>query len=74
MWFEPLTTWLVALVSSGVPCLNEKTAKKIPAEYWANKELIWKDRVAGMSEKEIIRNVEKGKYYKSTKNIDGNGR
>ena len=42
--------------------LREKLIPKTPAENWANKELIHKDRMAGMSEKEILRNVDLGKY------------
>lgn len=63
MWFDPVSSWVVALFASGVPWLSEKTTKSIPAEYWANKDLLYEDRMRGMSEKEIIRNVERGKYY-----------
>lgn len=42
--------------------LHEKLTPTIPAENWANKDLIYKDRMSGMSEKEILRNVERGKY------------
>lgn len=42
--------------------LHEKLTPEIPAENWANKDLIYKDRMSGMSEKEILRNVEQGKY------------
>ena len=63
MWFEPLTSWIVALFSTGIPILNEKITPTISAEQWANKELQHKDRMSGMSEKEIIRNAERGRYY-----------
>ncbi|MBQ4546041.1 MAG: hypothetical protein IJA17_02665 [Oscillospiraceae bacterium] len=63
MWFEPISTWFVALVSAGIPFLNEKTSKSIPIENWANKELIHKDRMSGISEKEIIKRAESGRYY-----------
>ena len=43
--------------------LIEKLTPKTPAENWSNKELIHKDRMSGVSEKEILRNVQKGKYY-----------
>ena len=42
--------------------LNEKFMKKTPAENRANKDHIHKDRMVGMSEKEILRNVDLGKY------------
>ena len=42
--------------------LSEKLTPTIPAENWANKDLIYKDRMSGMSEKEILKNVECGKY------------
>ena len=61
MWFEPISAWFVALLSSGIPWLNEKTTKSIPAENWANKELQYKDRMAGVSEKEILRRAEQGR-------------
>lgn len=63
MWFEPISSWLVALLSTGIPWLNEKTTKSIPAEYWANKELHHKDIMDGVSAKEIVRRAEAGRYY-----------
>lgn len=63
MWFEPISAWLVSLISVGVPWTKEKMTKATPAENWANKELMHKDRMNGMSEKEILRNVDLGRYY-----------
>ena len=63
MWFEPLTAWVVALLTTGVPMLGEKLEKTIPAEYWANKELKNKDISNGVLPKEIIRRAEQGRYY-----------
>lgn len=63
MWFDPISAWVVALFTSGIPLLTEKTAKSIPAENWANKELLHKDRMAGVSEKEILQRVKQGRYY-----------
>lgn len=63
MFFVPLTAWAVSLITAGIPWLKEKTEKSIPAENWANKDLVWKDRRSGMSEKEILKNVQRGKYY-----------
>ena len=42
--------------------LKEKLTPVTPAENWANKELIHRDRMSGMSEKEILRNVDRGRY------------
>ncbi len=39
----------------------------IPAENWANKDLINKDRMNGMSEKEILKNVRRGRYIATKK-------
>lgn len=39
----------------------------IPAENWENKDLIHQDRLNGMSEKEILKNAEKGRYILSIK-------
>ena len=57
MWFEPISAWIVALLTSAIPWLNEKTTKSIPAENWANKELQYKDRLNGMSEKDIVKKM-----------------
>ena len=65
MWFDTLTAWAVALVTSGIPFAKEKMTRKISAENWGNKELIHRDRMSGMSEREIIKNVERGKYWAS---------
>ena len=64
MWFEPISAWIVALLTSAIPWLNEKTTKSIPAENWANKELQYKDRLNGMSEKDIVKNAQNGRYYR----------
>lgn len=63
MWFEPISAWFVALVTTGIPWLSEKTTKTIPAEYWENKELHHKDIMDGVSAKEILRRAESGRYY-----------
>lgn len=41
---------------------KESTAPTIPAENWANKELIHQDRMRGISDKEFSRNLANGKY------------
>ena len=35
----------------------------LSAEHWANKELQHRDRMSGMSEKEILKNARNGRYY-----------
>lgn len=66
MFFEPLTTLIVSLFTTGGSLTKEKLGQafepKIPAENWANKDLIHKDRMSGMSEKQIMQNVQNGKY------------
>ena len=42
--------------------LKEVLTPITPAEDWANEALLHKDRMSGMSEKEILRNVALGKY------------
>lgn len=69
MWFDPLTAWAVSLFTTGVPLVKEKTGQifeqTIPAESWANKELLDKDRASGMSQEQILYNVKNGRYIMS---------
>ena len=62
MFFDPLTAGITALLAHGVDALTTNK-KSMPAEYWANKELMHKDRMSGVSEKQIMKNVEAGRYY-----------
>lgn len=66
MWFDPLTAWVVSLFTTGGAFAKEKIGQAfeptIPTENWANKDLIHKDRMSGMSEKQIMQNVQNGKY------------
>lgn len=44
--------------------IKEKATPVIPAGYWNNKELIYKDRVERhISPEEFMRNLQNGKYY-----------
>ena len=63
MFFDPVSSWLVALLANGIPWLNDKTSKTIPAEYWANEELYHQDIMDGVPMKEIMRTLEAGRYY-----------
>ena len=52
----------VALVGTVSQIIKESCAPTIPAENWANKDLIHKDRMSGISEKEFSKNLANGKY------------
>jgi hypothetical protein len=54
--------FVASIIGSIVQIVKEACTPTIPAENWANKELIHRDRMSGMSEKEILRNVDKGRY------------
>ena len=53
---------LFSAISTCTQVIKEATEPTIPAENWANKELIHKDRMSGISEKEFSRNLANGKY------------
>jgi hypothetical protein len=54
---------IVAIISTCIQGIKEATSKTLTAEDWANKELQNRDRMNGMSEKEIIKNAERGRYH-----------
>ncbi len=54
--------FFACLVGTGIQLIKEACEPTIPAENWANKELIHKDRMDGISEKEFSRNLANGKY------------
>lgn len=45
--------------------IKEACTPTLTAEHWANKELEHRDRMNGMSEKEILKNAQRGRYYVS---------
>lgn len=53
----------IAIIIVLIIILCEKLTPKTPAENWANKELMHRDRMSGMSEKQILYNVQNGRYY-----------
>lgn len=55
--------FIASLVSNCYQAIKDAFSPVVPAENWANKDLIHKDRMNGMSEKEILKNVHKGKYF-----------
>lgn len=53
---------IASVIGAGIQIFKEATEKPVPAENWANKELMEKDRLSGMSSKQILKNLENGKY------------
>lgn len=51
-----------SLIGTVWQMFKEACQPTIPAENWANKELIHKDRMNGISEKEFSKNLANGKY------------
>ena len=54
--------FIASLIGTCAELFKESNQKTIPAENWANKELYHKDLMSGMSTKQIMKNVENGKY------------
>lgn len=59
--------FIASLICSMVQGVKDALTPTIPAENWANKELQHQDRMNGMSEKEILKNAERGRYIVTTK-------
>ena len=53
---------IIAIISVIITGIRNAFTKSVPAENWANKELMNEDRLKGMSEKEIFKNVEASRY------------
>lgn len=54
--------FIASLIGTCVQVIKEVCEPTIPAENWTNKELIHKDRMSGISEKEFSNNLANGKY------------
>ena len=54
--------FVASLIGTVTQMLKEARQPVIPAENWGNKELIYKDRISGISEKEFSKNLANGKY------------
>lgn len=54
--------FIASLIGTVVQVFKESCQPVIPAENWANKELIHEDRMRGISEKEFSNNLASGKY------------
>ena len=53
---------IAAIISTCVQGIKEAMTPIIPAENWANKDLIHQDTMNGISSKEFQRNLANGKY------------
>lgn len=54
--------FIASLIGTGAQLIKEACEPTIPAENWANKELIHKDRMNNISDKEFYKNLANGKY------------
>ena len=54
--------FIASLIGTCYQFIKEACEPVIPAENWANKELIYKDQMNGISEKEFSKNLANGKY------------
>ena len=54
---------IVAILSEIFSGIKTFFTPRLTDEYWANRELQHKDRMAGVSEWEIVRRAERGRYY-----------
>ena len=54
---------LIAIIMSCINGIVDMFRPTLTESHWANRELLLQDRMHGISEREIIRNAEKGKYY-----------
>lgn len=69
---------IVSLVGACYQIIKEACEPTIPAKNWANKELIYQDRMNGISEKQFSKNLANGKYKLNVSHAephrDGNGK
>lgn len=56
---------IFSIISTCFQGIKEATTPTLTAEHWANKELQHKDRMSGMSESDILKNAQRGRYYVS---------
>lgn len=54
--------FIASLIGTCYQAIKEACAPTIPVENWSNKELIYKDRMVGISEKDFAKNLANGKY------------
>lgn len=58
---------IFAIASCCTEAIKEYCTPVIPAENWANKDLVHKDRMSGVSEKQIIKYAHAGRYKMNEK-------
>ena len=58
--------FIVSMIATGIDAIKEKLEPTVPAENWANKELYNQDLMDGVPMKQIMKNLQNGKY-KQTK-------
>lgn len=55
---------IIGLFAAVAQIIKESTEKEIPASYWNNKALIYKDKMnPAISPQQFMKNLEHGKYY-----------
>lgn len=59
--------FITSIIGTCVNAFKEANTPVIPAENWGNRELMYKDRMSGVSEKQIMENLSNGKYRKEIK-------
>lgn len=52
----------ISVVITVMELIKEANTKPISADYWGNKELYYEDINNGVPMKEVIKNLENGKY------------
>lgn len=57
--------FITSLIGSVVDVFKEKTSKEIPAENWANRDLLHEDMAKGVSVEQQIKYAEQGRYKKT---------
>lgn len=60
---------IIAIIVAAVMWLKDALDKPVPAENWANEELIWQDMQNGMSIEQQIRYLKKGRYKMRRHNL-----
>lgn len=56
---------MIPIIGSTVQAIKNACATTIPTENWENRELYHKDLMSGMSDEQLMKNVENGRYKMS---------
>lgn len=55
---------IIGLIAGARQLIKEATEKEIPASYWNNKDLMYRDKMnPDISPQQVMKNLERGKYY-----------